>query len=76
MKRKKKKKKIIIIMGKTSSKKDTVCKYLQDEYDIIMIVSITTRPMRFYEVNGKEHYYVTDEIMDEIEKQKEKCFYF
>lgn len=75
MKRKKKKKKIIIIMGKTSSGKDTVCKYLQDEYDIIMIVSITTRPMRFYEVNGKEHYYVTDEIMDEIEKQKDILAY-
>lgn len=65
------KKKIIVVMGKTSSGKDTVCKYLSDVYGIPMIVSNTTRPMRSYETNGVQHYFVSEEEMDVLEKRKD-----
>ena len=65
------KKKIIVVMGKTSSGKDTVCKYLRDVYGIPMIVSNTTRPMRDYETNVVQHYFVSEEEMDILEKRKD-----
>lgn len=59
-------KKIIAIVGKTSSGKDTVAKVLKEKYGIPAVVSTTTRPMRCYETNGKEHYFVTKTEMNNI----------
>lgn len=59
-------KRIIAIEGKTSSGKDTAAKYLNEQYHIPMVVSATTRPMRTYETNGKEHYFVNKQEMTEI----------
>jgi guanylate kinase len=56
-------KKIIAIEGKTSSGKDTAAKYLNEKYNIPMVVSVTTRPKRAYETNGKEHYFVSKQEM-------------
>lgn len=69
------KKKIIAIVGKTSSGKDTVCKYLWEKYRIPMIVSYTTRPMRDYEVEGVQHYFVSEEEMNKLEKQNDILAY-
>lgn len=57
---------IIVIMGKTSSGKDSAARFINEKYGIEPIVSYATRPMREGEVNGREHYFVTDEEMDNI----------
>lgn len=61
---------IIAIVGMTSSGKDTICQYIKDTYGIDMIVSHTTRPMRDYETQGKEHWFNTDEEFDKFDKSK------
>lgn len=61
--------KLIVIVGMTSSGKDTICKYIKEQYGINMVVSHTTRPMRSYETNGKEHWFDTEESFDKIPKE-------
>lgn len=61
-------KKIIAIIGKTRSGKDTVAKYIKDEYGVNAVCSYTTRDKREYETDGVEHYFVSDERMEEILK--------
>lgn len=51
-------------MGKTSSGKDFVANYLEQEYGIPMVVSYTTRHMRDYETDGVQHHFIDDEKMD------------
>lgn len=65
-----KRKKIIAIVGKTSTGKDTISRYINDKYDIPFIVSYTTRPMRDYETDGKEHYFITKEQMNKLISDK------
>ena len=69
------KKKLIIVMGKTSCGKDTVCKCLKEKYGSSMVISFTTRPKRSYETDGKEHYFVSEKRMDELEKQDDMLAY-
>ena len=57
-------------MGKTSSSKDTICRYIKDIYGIDMVVSITTRKKRDCEVDGREHWFKTDEEFDKLDKSK------
>lgn len=57
---------VIAVVGKTNSAKDTIAKYLKENYGVPAVVSYTTRPMRNYEVNGIQHYFVDDERMSEI----------
>lgn len=40
-----------------------------------MIVSYTTRPMRDYEVEGVQHYFVSEEEIDNLEKQNDLLAY-
>lgn len=61
--------KIIILTGKTSTGKDSAARYIEEEYGIHPIVSYTTRDMRVGEVNGREHYFVSEEEMDDLEKR-------
>lgn len=63
------KKKLFIVVGKTSTSKDTVCNYLKEEYGIKQVISYSTRDMRAYEKNGVQHYFVSDQEMDELEKR-------
>lgn len=60
------KKKLIFIVGKTSTGKDTICKYIQDKYGVSFVCSYTTRPKREYEVDGVQHRFVTPEEMKRI----------
>jgi guanylate kinase len=57
---------LILVIGKTSSGKDTVAKHIGRKYDIPMVCSYTTRPMRDYEEDGVQHYFVSKEKMKEI----------
>lgn len=61
---------IIAIEGMTSSSKDTICRYIKEKYEIDMIVSHTTRPIRDYETQGKEHWFDTDEEFDKLDRNK------
>lgn len=66
---------IIAIVGKTSSGKDTAAKYLHDKYGLDMVVSHTTRPMRTYETNGKEHWFDTKKEFDNFIKNNKVLAY-
>lgn len=56
---------IIAVIGNSGSGKTTLCLYLQKHFQIPMLVSYTTRPMRKGEVNGREHWFVDEEMMPE-----------
>lgn len=62
-------KKIIIFIGKSASGKDTALNYLQERYNIQPIVSLTTRPMREGETNGKEYRFITEQEF--LQKRKD-----
>ena len=62
------KRKLFVVIGKTSTGKDTVCNYMKQRYGIKPVVSYSTREMRSYEKNGVQHYFVSDQEMDELEK--------
>jgi guanylate kinase len=55
-------------MGKSSVGKDTVLEELlkDEELNIKTIVPYTTRPMRQYEVNGKEYLFTTEETFQQL----------
>lgn len=65
------KKKLFIIVGKTSTGKDTVCNYMKQKYGIKPVISYSTREMRSYEKNGVQHYFVSDQEMNELEKRND-----
>lgn len=49
---------IICIVGPSGSGKTTASMILQKLFGWCVVVSYTTRPMRFEEINGKDHYFV------------------
>lgn len=51
---------IIALVGASGSGKTTLSLYLQDKLAIPAVCSYTTRPMRPGEVNGREHWFVTE----------------
>ena len=61
--------KIITLTGKTSTGKDSAAKYIEEVYGIHPIVSYTTRDIRVGEEDGREHYFISDEEMDKLEKR-------
>ena len=60
--------KLFFIVGETGSGKDTVVRKLTKSSDLV--VSYTTRPIRGHEVNGREHWFVSNDEMDRIEKEE------
>lgn len=50
---------IIAIVGASGSGKTYLSKLLQNELNVYLIVSHTTRPMREGEIEGLDHYYIT-----------------
>lgn len=60
--------KIIFFIGPSSSGKDTFFRYVLNTYPIKPIILSTTRPMRPGEVEGKEYYFISQEQMNELEK--------
>lgn len=59
-------KKLIFIVGKTSSGKDTVANYITKKYKIPQVISYCTRPMRDYEEDGVQHYFIREGLMAQI----------
>ena len=67
---------IIAILGKTSTSKDTIARYMKKVYNIEPVVSYTTRPIRSSEIEGREHYFITDTEMDAIIVDKDSLLAF
>lgn len=62
--------KIYYLMGKSASGKDTVFKRLLGECpELRTIVLYTTRPRRDGERDGVEYYFVTEEVLGELESR-------
>lgn len=57
--------KVIAFFGPSSSGKDTLAKVLSNRSDINEIISCTTRPMRDYEKDGIDYYFLTTEKFGE-----------
>lgn len=49
----------ILLVGETARGKDTVCRFLQNEYGLVPVCSYTDRPKREKEINGQEHMFLT-----------------
>ena len=58
-------KNLILLVGETGSGKDTIANKLPYK----KVISYTTRPIRDTDVNGINHWFVSDEEMDELEKK-------
>ena len=50
---------MIVLVGKTCSGKDTLKKILVEKYNFQPIVTVTSRPPRVGEVDGKDYFFVT-----------------
>ena len=63
---------IFIVMGKSATGKDTVYKRLleAEELHLKTAVMYTTRPIRKSEENGVEYYFVDEDTLTELQKQK------
>ena len=59
---------LFLIVGETGSGKDSIAKEVAGEKGLV--ISYTTRPMREYETDGVQHWFVSDEEMDRIEKEE------
>jgi guanylate kinase len=58
---------VLAIVGPSGCGKTTVAKWLNDNHYCNTIISYTTRPMRDDEVNGVDHYFVTENEMPKSE---------
>lgn len=63
---------IVCLVGDSGSGKTFASLHLQQVLDWNLIVSFTTRPMREGEINGKEHWFVTD---DQVPPEENMCAY-
>jgi len=55
---------MIVLVGKTCSGKNALKKVLTEKYDFESVVTVTSRPPRVGEVDGKDYYFVTkDEFL-------------
>ena len=59
--------KIFCLMGKSSTGKDTIGKHLLKTMDLKNIVLYTTRPIREGELEGREYYFVNNDVFKELE---------
>lgn len=70
--------KFIALVGASATGKSTVEKILQEHYGFKRCVSVTTRPMRNYEVNGKHYHFISDEDFQDMSNEglfaEETCF--
>lgn len=60
--------KIICVVGPSGSGKTTLARFLEKALDIPMLVSYTTRLKRDNEVNGVDHWFVTEDQMPSRDK--------
>ena len=61
---------VLAIVGMSGSGKDTIAKHISNRYGIPMIVSYTTRKIREYETNGKEHWFISKEEMERLKREE------
>lgn len=63
--------KIFCVMGKSSSGKDTVFRRLVEDKELNLksLVIYTTRPRRSNEENGREYFFINDQIILEYEQE-------
>lgn len=63
--------KIFCLMGKSSSGKDTMFRRLLNmaELSLKPVILYTTRPIRKYEINGREYFFVKPEQIRDFERQ-------
>lgn len=63
--------KIFCVFGKSASGKDTLYKELLNDTELNLkpVVLYTTRPMREGEVNGKNYYFVPEDVMNKLSDQ-------
>ena len=66
---------IVMIVGKTSSGKDTIMRYIKENYGFLDVCSYATRPMRNNETDGVEHHFVSKEKLHEIMETKDIVAY-
>lgn len=59
---------IICIVGPSGSGKTTLAQYLNETLGIPVLISYTTRPMRDNEINGVDHWFVSDNDMPDRNK--------
>ena len=67
--------KLIVIIGKSRSGKDTLARYLNELHHVEPIVSYATRPKRDNEKNGREHWFVSPEYMNELKQNSDMIAY-
>lgn len=67
--------KLIVIIGKSRSGKDTLARYLNELHHVEPIVSYATRPKRDNEKNGREHWFVSSEYMNELKQNSDMIAY-
>lgn len=60
------KNKIVIICGFSSSGKDSLTKYIADNYSYKMIISHTSRPMRLNESENNPYHFITKQQFEEM----------
>lgn len=56
----------LIIAGVTASGKNAIINYIMQHVDYQHVITHTTRPMRSKEINGLEHWFVTDRQMMQL----------
>ncbi|MCF8462413.1 MAG: guanylate kinase [Rickettsiaceae bacterium] len=63
---------LLVISGPSGSGKSTIAKAIVRDYNNFTIsVSLTTRPMRVGEVNGKDYYFVSPEEFEALRQRQE-----
>lgn len=64
--------KIFCLMGKSSTGKDTIFELLKNDRTLNLkpIIPYTTRPKRTNEQDGEAYYFITEDILDNYDKQK------
>lgn len=66
-----KKGRLVVISGPSGAGKGTICeKVLESMEDVVLSVSMTTRPMRNGEVHGENYFFVTQNEFEEIINRK------
>jgi len=62
---------ILVIVGFSASGKDSIQKYISDNYNYKMVISHSSRPMRPSESEGNPYYFITKQQFEDMIAQDE-----
>jgi len=65
------KNKIIVLAGFSASGKDSLCKYISDNYKYEMVISHTSRPIRPNESEENPYHFISKQQFENMIDQKE-----